>query len=276
MKVFISADMEGICGIVAAQQTDPNDKEYARGQKLMTAEVSAVIAGSVAGGATEIVVNDSHASMRNLLIEELHPAARLITGSPKPLSMMQGINNSFQAVMLIGYHAQAGTEDAILDHTWSGRIGRAMINGIPLGETGLNAALAGYFGVPVCLVTGDRAVTEEAVQLLHDVQVVTVKEAFGRTAAQCLSLQEAYQQLRQAAEHALKALPAPFALTLNQQPPAYRLSVEFARSSGADMAELIPASVRTGARVVEYGHDDYLALYKTWRTMVTLAIAGEQ
>jgi D-amino peptidase len=276
MKIFISADMEGICGIVAAQQTDPNDKEYARGQKLMTAEVSAVIAGAAAGGATEIVVNDSHASMRNLLIEELHPAARLITGSPKPLSMMQGINRSFQAVMLVGYHAQAGTGDAILDHTWSGRIARAAINGLSLGETGLNAALAGYFGAPVCLVTGDRAVTEEAKQLLRDIQVVAVKEAFGRTAAQCLSLQEAYQQLGQAAQRALGALPAPFVLPRNQQLPAYRLSIEFARSSGADMAELIPGSQRTGARTVEYAHDDYLTLYKVWRTMVTLAIAGEQ
>jgi D-amino peptidase len=276
MKIFISADMEGICGIVAPQQTDANDKEYARGQKLMTAEVNAVIAGVVAGGATEIVVNDSHASMRNLLIEELHPAARLITGSPKPLSMMQGINDSFQAVLLVGYHAQAGTEDAILDHTWSGRVGRAMVNGISLGETGLNAALAGYFGVPVRLVSGDRAVTEEAKQLLRDVQVVAVKEAFGRTAALCLSLQEAYQQLGQATQRALKTSSVPFILPRNPVSPLYRLSVEFARSSGADMAELIPGSQRTAARTVEYSHDDYLVLYKTWRTMVTLAIAGEQ
>lgn len=271
MKVFISADMEGICGIVSGHQTDQNDKEYPRAQRLMTAEVNAVIAGALRGGATEILVNDSHSSMRNLLIEELNPTARLISGSSKPLSMMQGIDATYQAVFLVGYHAQAGTEEAILDHTFSGRIYQVAVNDIPLGETGLNAALAGYFGVPVCLVTGDKAVAEEAQRLLGPIAVVAVKEAYSRNAAKCLPLQEVYALVGEAAQRALAKPGKPFVL-----PSPYKLTADFARSSCADMAGLIPGSQRQGGRRVEFHHDDYLTLYKAWRAMVALATLDEQ
>ena len=273
MKIFISADMEGICGIVSDRQTIPGDREYERGQRLMTADVNAVIEGAVQGGATEIVVNDSHGPMRNLLIELLHPAAQLISGSPKPLSMMQGLDESFQAVFLVGYHAQAGTGNAILDHTFSGRIYQVAINDIVLGEMGLNAALAGYWGVPVRLVTGDTVLAEQTRQLLGPVEVVAVKEAYGRTAAKCLPLQEAYQRLTSAAQRALEHTGQPFALPKGTAP--YTLQVDFQRSSYADMAEMIPASRRTGPRRVEFDHADYMTIYKVWRTMVALAALAD-
>ncbi|TMI77011.1 MAG: hypothetical protein E6H04_14555, partial [Bacillati bacterium ANGP1] len=119
MKVFISADMEGTAGVTDWDQVMPDQPDYARFRRLMTEEVNAAILGALEGGAKEIVVNDSHNTMRNLLIEELHPLAQLISGSPKPYSMMQGIDNTFDAVFFTGYHAAAGTQNGILDHTYS-------------------------------------------------------------------------------------------------------------------------------------------------------------
>jgi len=181
MKVYISCDMEGISGVVAGKQTEGNGEEYKRAQKLMTDELNAAIEGALAGGATEILVNDSHGHMRNILIEELNPKAQLISGSPKPLLMMQGIDASFDAAFFIGYHAQAGTAYSVLDHTYAGIVYQVSLNGRPMGETGLNAALAGYFGVPVVLVSGDKLLVEEATALLGTVEGVAVKESCGAT-----------------------------------------------------------------------------------------------
>ena len=272
MRIYISADLEGIGGVVSGHQTNHTDKEHERARRLMTAEVNSVIRGALRGGATEITVNDSHGSMRNLLIEELSPPASLITGSPKPLSMMQGIGPEYHAVFLVGYHAQAGTLDGILDHTFSGSVHRVMVNDIQIGETGLNAILAAQFGVPVRLVTGDKAVTEEARRLLGPgVQVVAVKEAYGRTAAECLPLERIHEELGAAATRALSETATPLALD-----PPFRLTVEFARSSQADLAALIPGSSRQDARRLAFSHDDYTVLYRAFRAMVALASLGDK
>jgi len=267
MKVYISCDLEGISGVVAGPQVRAGTEEYKRAQKLMTAEVNAAIEGALAGGATEVVVNDSHGSMRNILIEELHAEAQLISGSPKPLGMMQGLDDSFDAAFFIGYHAQAGTAYSILDHTYSSATAyRVALNGRTVGETGLNAALAGYFGVPVALVTGDRLLTEEARSLLGPIEAVAVKESCARTAARCLSPEVAHRLIKEAAQRALRKRGRPFVL----QPPI-TLTVDFISSAHADMAELIPGSRRIEGRRVEYTHDDYLTVYKVLRAMLSLA-----
>ncbi len=267
MKVYISCDMEGISGVVAGKQTDANGEEYKRAQKLMTSEVNAAIEGALAGGASEVLVNDSHASMRNILIEELNPAAQLISGSPKPLSMMQGIDESFfDAAFFIGYHAQAGTAHSVLDHTYSGIVYQVSLNGQPMGETGLNAALAGYFGVPVVLVTGDKLLVEEAAALLGTVEGVAVKESCGRYAARCLAPEVVRDLIRQAAQSALSRVGKPFVIE-----PPITLAVDFTSSAHLDMAELIPGSRRSGGRHIEYTHDDFLTVYKVWRAMLKLA-----
>jgi len=267
MKVYISCDMEGISGIVASKQTQMDGEEYKRAQKLMTGEVNAAIEGALAGGATQVVVNDSHGSMRNILIEELNPRAQLISGSPKPLSMMQGIDEGFDVAFFIGYHAQAGTAYSTLDHTYTGTVYQVSLNGQPVGETGLNAALAGYFGVPVVLVTGDKLLVEEAQALLGPVEGVAVKESCGRYAAKCLAPEEAHKLIRQAAERALSKRGAkPFVVE-----PPITLAIDFTSSAHLDMAELIPGSRRTGGRHIEYTHDDLLTVYKVWRAMLTLA-----
>jgi D-amino peptidase len=266
MKIYISCDMEGISGVVAGKQTQMDGEEYKRAQKLMTGELNAAIEGALAGGATEILVNDSHGSMRNILIEELNPSAQLISGSPKPLSMMQGIDDSFDAVFFVGYHAQAGTAYSTLDHTYSGIVYQVSLNGRPLGETGLNAALAGYFEVPVTLVTGDKLLVEEATALLGAVEGVAVKESYGRYAARCLVPEAVHDLIREAAQRALPGQRRPFTI---ESP--ITLAVDFTSSAHLDMAELIPGSRRTSGRHIEYTHDDLLTVYKVWRAMLKLA-----
>ena len=266
MKVYISCDMEGISGVVASKQTEMDGEEYKRAQKLMTGEVNAAIKGALAGGTSEVLVNDSHGSMRNILIEELNPSAQLVSGSPKPLSMMQGIDESFDAAFFIGYHAQADTAYSVLDHTYSGIVYQVSLNGRPMGETGLNAALAGYFGVPVVLVTGDKLLTEEAVALLGSVEVVAVKESYGRSAARCLVPEAAHDLIRQAAQRALSRGGKPFVVK-----PPITLTVDFISSAHLDMAELIPGVNRVSGRRIEFIHDDFLTIYKVWRATLTLA-----
>ena len=185
----------------------------------MTADANAAIEGALAGGADHIVVNDSHAWMANILIEELNPAAELITGSPKPFGMMQGIGPAVDVVFFVGYHAASGTGAAVLEHTWSGRIVEVRLNGQMVGETGLNAALAGAYGVPVVLVAGDRAVTEEARALLGEIETVAVKDGVTRTAAQCLHPQVAQDRIRQAAERALRLDVPPFLVPSPERTP---------------------------------------------------------
>src|SRR5256884_8358281 len=183
--------MEGIAGVVHESQTDPTSPahaaEYGRCRRLMTAEANAAIEGARAGGPSKIVVSDRHWFMRNLLAEELHQAAELLSGDPKPRSMVEGIEAGFDAALFIGYHARAGTRHAILDHTYADRIHEVRLNGRPVGELGINAALAGVAGVPVALVSGDAALAAEARQLLGDgVATVEVKAADSRYPAQCL------------------------------------------------------------------------------------------
>jgi len=269
MKVFISADMEGVGGVVDWKQVSDAEAEYERARRWMTAEVNAAIEGALAGGATEIVVNDSHGYMRNILIEELNPAARLVTGAPKPLAMMQGIDPDCRACFFIGYHSAAGTLHSNLDHTYaSSIIYEVRVNGTAFGEASLNAALAGTFAVPVVLVTGDSNLAVEVKQNLgEEVTVVAVKEAVTRSAAMCLPLDEVRKLIRCGAEEALEKDIKPFVVH-----PPVALSVEFVTAGFADVAEILPGSRRVAARRVEYVSDDYVSAFKALDCMTAMAI----
>jgi D-amino peptidase len=269
MNLLISADMEGISGVVASEHTRSSHQEYQRFRKLMTEDVNAAIEGALAGGADRIVVNDSHGSMTNILIEALHPEAELISGSPKPFSMMQGIGSDVDALFLVGYHGSSGTGNAVLEHTWSGVVFSVELNGHRVGETGLNAALAGSYGVPVVLVTGDQAVAAEARELLGDIETVVVKQAVSRTAAQCLHPDVAQSRIREAAERALGLSVAPFALE-----PPITLRATFYRAAHVDLAVLTPGSRRVAGRVLEWTGDSMPEVYLAFRAMVTLAGAA--
>lgn len=268
MKVFISIDMEGISGVVSPEQCTPGNADYERARLLMTQEANAAILGARAAGATEVVVADSHGSMRNLMIEELDTWADLVYGSPRPFGMMEGLDDSFGVVFLVGYHARAGTPNAIIDHTYASKlVNHVELNGRPVGEIGLNAALAGHHGVPVGLVTGDQATTAEATALLGPaLQTVTVKRAVGNQAAICLHPEEVQSMIRQAAEQAISTEVAPFKL---ESPVVLRLQLK--TSLMADYACLIPGARRLDGYTVEYAHEDYRTVYKAFRAMVRLA-----
>ena len=273
LKVFISADMEGIWGVVHADQTSPGTPEYGAARKWMAADVNAAVQGAFAAGATEVVVNDSHGSMRNIDPGDLDPRATLITGTPKPLSMMQGIDPSFQACLLIGYHAKAGTQDAILDHTISGGVVRYIkVNGIELPELGLNAAIAGYYGVPVVLVSGDAAVCRQAGEVLgKEVVTVSVKEAYGRTAAKLVPMAEARQMIEAGVKEALTKLGRvkPFKMAA-----PYNFELGYHVSAQADMgAMLLPNVKRVDARTLAFTSDDYIEGFRTLRALISLAPA---
>jgi D-amino peptidase len=271
MRVYISVDMEGVAGVVHEDQTDPTEPrhsgEYNRFRRLMTNEANAAIAGALEAGANAVLVNDSHWLMRNLLAEELNPKAELMSGGPKRLSMVEGIDGGFDAAMFVGYHAKAGTTNATIDHTYTSRVYEARINGQPVGELALNAAMAGVHGVPVALVSGDQALAAEAKALLGTgIETVVVKEAVGRFAAKSLAPAVACERIRSGAAAALRRKHVPFTFT-----SPIRLEVDFIVSQMADMAELVPGSSRTGGRAVSYAGEDYREVFRAWRAMYNLA-----
>jgi D-amino peptidase len=271
MRVYISVDMEGVAGVVHEDQTDPIDPrhaaEYNRFRRLMTAEANAAVEGALGAGATAVLVNDSHWLMRNLLAEELHPAAELLSGGPKARSMMEGVETGFDVALFVGYHARAGTAHAIIDHTYTSRVYEARLNGRPVGELAINAALAGMYDVPVALVSGDQALAAEALDLLGPaVETVIVKQAVGRFAARSLAPAEACRRIRAGTTAALARPHEPFRL-----PAPVQLEVDFALTEMADMAELCPGAVRTAGRTVAFAHQDYREVFRAWRTLYNLA-----
>jgi D-amino peptidase len=271
MRVYISVDMEGVAGVAHEDQTDPVDprhaQDYNRMRRLMTAEANAAIEGALAAGARTILVNDSHWLMRNLLAEELHPAAELLSGGPKLRSMVEGVELGFDAALFVGYHARAGTAHAVIDHTYTSRVHEARLNGRPAGELAINAALAGTYGVPVAMVSGDQALAAEARELLGPgIETVIVKHAVGRFAARSVAPAEACRRIREGGTAALGRAHRPLVLE-----PPIRLEVEFQLTQMADMAELAPGSRRTGGRTVEYVHEDYREVFRAWRALYNLA-----
>lgn len=272
MNVFVSVDIEGITGVVHGEMMMPNGREYDRGRRLMTADTNAAIEGLVQAGAEYILVNDGHGPMRNLLIEELHPAACLVTGSgdAKDLCQLEGVDTgSFDLAIFIGYHAQAKTPKAIHPHTIAGAVvGELRINGRPHGETGLNAAVLASLGIPTTLVTGDAATVAETEAFLGPaVETVTVKTATGRNAAICRPPLATRPEITAAASRAGKHCD-----TVEPYRPEapWRLEVDFLTMSQCDRASRIVGVERTGpVTAVVQGEspmDQYRVLWAGIRT----------
>ena len=209
LKVYISADMEGVAGVVGGDQLGPEGFEYSQFRKFMTAEVNAAIEAARDVGATEIVVSDSHGNGLNLLLDALPQDIELVRSWPRPLGMMEGIDDSFGAAIFIGYHASAGNTDGIAAHTMSGAdFSSVKINGIEMTEGGINALIAGHFGVPVVMISGDDAAVREVSDMLGPIEGAVVKwhisHASGRTlmpkAAQALIKEKAQAGLRRRLE----------------------------------------------------------------------------
>ncbi len=275
MNLLIAVDMEGATGVVSWDHVDPKGPEYARFRHLLTADVNAAIEGALEAGADDIQVSDGHWNSGNVLIEELHPAARLNTGTSSPFSMVQSIQDPerrIDAVFFVGYHARAGTENAILDHTWSAvRVADLWIDGRPAGETGLNGAVCGAFGAPVLLVTGDRAVAAEAGEWIDGVETAVVKTAAGRVCAQCLPPPVTGPLIREAASRAVRRYQAgvgPEPIRVNSP---VTIRVRFTTSQMADMARLLPGSTRIDGRTIEFSSPGMAEAYAAFRAAVSLA-----
>jgi len=218
MNVLISVDIEGIAGVFHPEQTRPGNGEYERARRQMTEEANAVIRGALAGGAQEIVVNDSHGTFRNLLPDLLHPAARMVLGKPRVLGMMSGVEGSIDAVMMVGYHSRSQTR-GILAHTINSfAFSRVAFNGVELGEAGIYGALAGEHGVPVIFGSGDDAFVEETQPLFPHARFAEIKKAHGANSGDSLSQQQACVLLEKTAQEAVQA-------ARSKQMPKYRIEV---------------------------------------------------
>jgi D-amino peptidase len=255
LKIFISVDMEGLAGVVTSSDVSPSGPDYAHFRAIMAAETNAAIEGAFRAGATDVLVRDSHGSKQNLLPGDVDSRARLLRGaSSGPKNMMEGIDSTFDAVVFIGYHAKAGTPNAILEHTSTGNVVDFSINGVSLPEGGYNALVAGLYGVPVVFVAGDRAVVEQVRALLGPIDAVAVKEEIG-DAALGLSPKQAQEQILKGVEQAIRnrarakpyKLAGPYTMVLRVQeerplhPGARRVREGEVTFSSADLLEILAA-----------------------------------
>jgi len=204
MKVYISCDMEGATGVVSWDQTHKGQAEFEVCRRLLLGDVNAAMEGALEAGAEEIIVADMHDGSLILPTQELHPAAKYIVGIPHHAPRLPYLDESFHAVFLIAYHAMAGTHPALLCHTMTGEWVEYAVNGTPVGEVEIDAALAGAVGVPVVLVTGDQAVCAEARRFLGDIETVEVKQAVDPQRGLCLPKEKTWPMIRQAAKRALQ------------------------------------------------------------------------
>lgn len=207
LKVYISADMEGVVGAVTGEQLGPSGFEYGRFREFMTAEVNAAIEAARGAGATEIVVSDSHGNGQNLLIERLPEDVLVVRSWPRALGMMHGIDASFDAAIFLGYHTSTTNPEGVRAHTMSSaNLTAVRLNGRPMPEAGINAAIAGHFGVPVVMVSGDDAIVEETRAILGDVEGAVVKWSHGFHSATTLTPERAYRLIGERVRAALERL----------------------------------------------------------------------
>ena len=270
MKILISADMEGITGVTLWNHVTPGHAEYGRFRKLMTGDVNAAIRGAFLGGADEVVVSDGHWNGSNILIEELDPRAQLNTGSPSPLSMMQGIDRDVSGVLFVGYHARQGSHPAVLDHTWSDTcVANVWLNDAPAGEYTLNAAVAGHYGVPVIMASGDQTACAQMVEHLGALETAIVKRATGRFAALCLPAEQTASLIESAAQRAVQRLVTKSAPNPYLVKTPSKLTVEVVSSDMADRAMLMPGVSRDGLQL-SFTSADMLEAYASFRALVLL------
>lgn len=266
LKIFISVDMEGITGVVNWEDVSRDGKDYEYFRQIMTKETNAAIEGALEAGANEIIVRDSHGSARNILPEMLHKSSKLIRDwSGGFMSMMEGVDKSFDAVFFIGYHAKAGTQNAILEHTMSSKnIIDVSINNVSLPEAGINALIAGHYDVPVVFVSGEKALCNQAKVLFGEVKTVAVKEGLGNAALN-LHPEVSRERIRKGAKNAL--------LNLNKYKPyklnsPYKLVIKYKNEEIINEKSLQPGVTRTGDLELTYKSDDLLDIMRAFRMML--------
>jgi D-amino peptidase len=275
MRVFISFDMEGVAGIVDWSQCRAGEHGYAEGQALLLGEVNAAIDGALAGGATEIVCNDSHGAMNNLNPADLHGRSAYIAGRHKPLYMMEGLDGTFDAVFFVGYHGSISGSSSVLSHTYNPSVfSRVSLNGVECGESGINALVALGHEVPVALVTGDQVTMSEAEPFFSDAEQVPVKGSITRFAAAQLHPDEARSLIRAGAAAAVRRV-ASGAVGLPSITLPARLDVEFQTADMAQVASWVKGAEQSGTRSVRISADDPVAVYRSFVAVTYITRVAE-
>lgn len=271
MRILISVDMEGVAGVSGRQEVVPGNQDYERFRHMMTQEANAAVAGAFAGGATSVVVNDSHGSMRNLLYEELDPRAELIAGHNKILTMVEGCQGA-DGALFIGYHARAGSEAAVLDHTISSvQVHNWFMDGHPVSEAEINAAILAFYGVPLLMVSGDDKIAAQVQERLPGVETVVVKYGIDHRAARSLPHAAVLSNIQERAQKVVKAArPTPAA---PPTPVTFRL--EFTRSFYAEVASVMPIVSRIDARTIEVRGSDVIEAWRWAVSALRLASTGD-
>jgi D-amino peptidase len=263
IRVFISVDMEGISGIGTPKLTSGSGKDYALGRQLTTADVNTVVDAIFEHGPADVWVNDSHGDMQNVLHTELDERVQYIQGHIKPLGMVEGLDGSFDAVILLGHHARAGTENGFIAHTGSGSVKGLWLNGVEVGEAGLNSYFAGSLGVPVIVAQGDSTFAEQITQLF-DVRTVVTKYAIGSSVARLVHPEMARARLHSTTLEALADLDSATPIAV-QEPMTVRM--RFASTTRADILQAIPGMRRIDGWTVEYEAETMVDAYKMVRLM---------
>lgn len=267
LKIHISADMEGLAGAVTADQLGPSGFEYQRFRQFMTDEVNAAIEGALAAGATEIVVSDAHGNGENILFEQLPQGVTIVRSWPRPLMMMQGIDESFDGAVFIGYHTSTTNAAGVRAHTMSSAwLAAVRLNGQEMPEAGINAAIAGHFGVPVIMISGDDAAVAEAQSLLGPIEGAVVKWAYGYHSARTLTPEAACDLIREKVRRAIARLDelSPYRLETPIQ-----FDVRFKNHRPAEVLSYLPIVERTDSHSIRFVGNDMIEVSRFLEFMLS-------
>jgi len=260
LNVYISADLEGTNGVVYPHQTvESGGEAYFKSTEQQHKELNCIVESLLELNTDKITINDAHGSMENLNLAELNPNVYLITGKPKPVSMMAGLDESYSCVILAGYHARAGSKEGVLAHTISSIFKRVKLNGNFVGETELNAIYAGIKNVPVVMLTGDNIVCDEASNAVKNITTVCTKTAISYSSAICKPNEQLFEELKTAVISAVKNKEN---WTLYRTNSPYKLEVDFADRKHADIAEFAPGIKRISASEIAFSSGNYEEIYK--------------
>ncbi len=273
LKIYISADMEGVVGVVTGDQLGPSGFEYGRFREFMTREVLAAIDAAKAAGATEVLVSDSHGNGENILIEMLPEDVMLVRSWPRPLMMMQGIDETFDAAIFLGYHSGTHNTEGVRAHTISSaRLADVRLNGRSVPEAGINAAIAGHFGVPVIMISGDDASVQEAQELIGDIEGAVVKWNYGFHSARTLTPAAAYKLIAEKVTAAIARLDSfePFVVSA---PVA--LEVRFKSYRPAQIMSYLSIVEQVDSHTIRYIGDTIVDISKFIEFLTTYNVAIE-
>jgi D-amino peptidase len=267
LKIYISADMEGVVGVVTDEQLGPSGFEYQRAREFMTAEVNAAIEAAFAAGATEILVGDSHGNGQNLLIDKLPENVQVVRSWPRPLMMVQGIDETFDGVIFLGYHTSTTNSEGVRAHTISSAaLTDVRLNSISMPEAGINAAIAGHFNVPVIMISGDDAIVKEATTLLGNIEGATVKWAYSFHSAKTMTPEAAYELIREKVKTAVGRIKEfrPYKLKTPIQ-----LEVRFKNYRPSEILSYLPVVQRVDAHSIKFTGKDMIEVSKFLEFIVT-------